>query len=239
MGRRASAAPSAPTRPRRTLTQLWRSPSPSSGEGEWVSPERGRITLRRWVEDHWWPTKQHLKPKTLEGYRYELDHFILPGLGDRVLDRLTTQVIAEWRSRLLQRPKLHPNTVAKAYRLLSQVLSAAVEDRYIGVNPAKIKGAAKETPKEIDPPTVPQALALADAMPDRFRLVVVLYAFTGLRLGEIQAQDLRLPWERPRNPHTLTPARVRRGFRRLRPLIGTPASPPKPAEDVPSSVGLR
>ncbi|MGH8903431.1 MAG: NF041680 family putative transposase, partial [Egibacteraceae bacterium] len=39
--------------------------------------------------------------------------------------------------------------------------------------------------------------------------------------------DLRLPWERPREPGKLTPARVRRGFRRLGVIIGTPASPPK------------
>ena len=42
-----------------------------------------------------------------------------------------------------------------------------------------------------------------------------------------RVDDLRLPWERPREPDQLTPARVRRGFRRLRATIGTPASPPK------------
>jgi hypothetical protein len=63
---------------------------------------------------------------------------------------------------------------------------------------------------------------------DRWTWLIVA-ALTQLRLARGLIQDLRLPWERPRDPHTLTPARVRRGFRRLRPLIGTPASPPKPA----------
>lgn len=52
-------------------------------------------------------------------------------------------------------------------------------------------------------------------------------ALTQLRLARGHVDDLRLPWERPRPAHQLTPARTRRGFRRLRAAIGTPASPPK------------
>jgi hypothetical protein len=61
---------------------------------------------------------------------------------------------------------------------------------------------------------------------DRWTWLVV-GALTQLRLARGLVQDLRLPWERPGDPSTLTPARVRRGFRRLRATIGTPASPPK------------
>ena len=56
---------------------------------------------------------------------------------------------------------------------------------------------------------------------------LVVGMLTQLRLARDHVQDIRLPWERPRKPHQLTPARTRRGFRRLRALIGTPASPPK------------
>jgi hypothetical protein len=61
---------------------------------------------------------------------------------------------------------------------------------------------------------------------DRWSWLIV-GALTQLRLARSLVDDLRLPWERPRDPGTLTPARVRRGFRRLRAAIGTPASPPK------------
>ena len=61
---------------------------------------------------------------------------------------------------------------------------------------------------------------------DRWTWLVVA-ALTELRLARGLVADLRLPWERPRDPTQLTPARVRRGFRRLRATIGTPASPPK------------
>jgi DDE superfamily endonuclease len=63
---------------------------------------------------------------------------------------------------------------------------------------------------------------------DRWTALVVA-ALTQLRLARGHVQDLRLPWERPLDPAKLTPARVRRGFRRLRAHLGTPANPPKPS----------
>ncbi len=56
---------------------------------------------------------------------------------------------------------------------------------------------------------------------------LVLAAYTQLRLARGLVEDLRLPWERQRKPGRLTPARVRRGFRRLAPTLDTPTSPPK------------
>ncbi len=63
---------------------------------------------------------------------------------------------------------------------------------------------------------------------DRWTWLVVA-AYTQLRLARGLVNDQRMPWEKPRQPHQLTPARVRRGFRRLGATIGTPASPPKSA----------
>jgi hypothetical protein len=56
---------------------------------------------------------------------------------------------------------------------------------------------------------------------------LVAAALTELRLARGLVSDLRLPWEKPLDPMKLTPARVRRGFRRLRATLGSPASPPK------------
>ena len=61
---------------------------------------------------------------------------------------------------------------------------------------------------------------------DRWTWLVVA-AYTQLRLARGLVEDLRLPWERPKDPSLLTPTRVRRGFRRLGAMLGTPASPPK------------
>jgi len=58
---------------------------------------------------------------------------------------------------------------------------------------------------------------------------LIIAAYTQLRLAAVLAADLRLPWQKPQPPGTLTPARVRRGFRRVRDTVRTPAAPPKPA----------
>jgi hypothetical protein len=57
---------------------------------------------------------------------------------------------------------------------------------------------------------------------------LIIAAHTQLRLTRILAADLRRPWERPALPGRLTPARVRRGFRNLRPKTLRPARAPKP-----------
>lgn len=63
---------------------------------------------------------------------------------------------------------------------------------------------------------------------DRWTWLVVA-AYTQLRLARGLVEDQRMPWERHTRPGRLTPARVRRGFRRTTPILGTPASPPKPS----------
>jgi DDE superfamily endonuclease len=62
---------------------------------------------------------------------------------------------------------------------------------------------------------------------DRWTWLVVA-AYTQLRLARPWIADRRLPWERPLEPGKLTPARVRRALSALLPMVGTPATAPKP-----------
>lgn len=62
-------------------------------------------------------------------------------------------------------------------------------------------------------------------------LIIVVH--TQLRLARPLAEDLRRPWERPTEPRRLTPARVRRGFRNIRPTTARPAAAPKPSKPGP------
>ena len=62
---------------------------------------------------------------------------------------------------------------------------------------------------------------------DRWTWLVII-AYTLLRVAKTLVHDQRLPWERPRPPHRLTPYRVRRAVSALLPHLGTPARPPKP-----------
>jgi integrase len=79
------------------------------------------------------------------------------------------------------------STVAKAYRLLRAIMNTAVEDELTRRNPCRIKGAGAERPKERPVLTIPQVFALAEAMPPRFRALVLLGTFASLRWGELAA----------------------------------------------------
>ncbi|MFJ8936808.1 transposase, partial [Streptomyces sp. NPDC102365] len=62
---------------------------------------------------------------------------------------------------------------------------------------------------------------------------LVLAAYTQLRLARPLAADRRRPWEKPSPPDRLTPARVRRDFRHIRPATACPAQAPKPSRPGP------
>ena len=70
------------------------------------------------------------------------------------------------------------------------------------------------------------------AAADRWTWLIIT-CHTQLRLARPLADDLRLPWERPAPPGKLTPARVRRGFRNIRPTLPCPAGAPKPGNPGP------
>jgi hypothetical protein len=63
---------------------------------------------------------------------------------------------------------------------------------------------------------------------------LIIAAHTQLRLARDMAEDARRPWEkRCTRPGRLTPARVRRGFRNIRPTTTLPAGAPKPSRPGP------
>ncbi len=68
---------------------------------------------------------------------------------------------------------------------------------------------------------------------DRWTWIVIV-AHTQLRLAVPLTTDQRKPWEKTTRPGTaLTPTRVRRGFRNIRPHLGSPARAPKPTRPGP------
>jgi hypothetical protein len=62
---------------------------------------------------------------------------------------------------------------------------------------------------------------------------LILACYAQLYLARHLAADLRLPWQQPCPPGRLTPARVRRGFRRIRQTLPGLAGAPKPGKPGP------
>lgn len=154
--------------------------------GRWVDPVAGRATLTEYAW-RWLSERSNLRPRTRELYESELRLHILPTLGSVELARLTPARVRSWYADLLRSGYPGATTVAKCYRLLRAILATAVEDGITLKNPCVIKGAGIERPEERGVATVEQVYALADAISPRFRAMVLIATFTGLRLGELRA----------------------------------------------------
>ncbi|MDQ3640921.1 MAG: tyrosine-type recombinase/integrase [Actinomycetota bacterium] len=158
------------------------------GRGAWVTPEQGRMALAEyataWLESRLTSRGEPLRPRVRELYEGYLRLHILPDLGTVPLGRMTTATVRRWHAGLLADGP-GPSTVAKCYRLLRAILNTAVEDGHLVINPCSIKGAGVEPCEERSIPTIGQVYALADAVAPRFRALVLLAAFGGLRRGEL------------------------------------------------------
>jgi integrase len=157
--------------------------------GLWVDPRSGRVTLSAWAGE-WQRTVVHLRPTTQRIYDANLRNHILPELGAVELGKLTPSMLRAWVGGLKTKTGAHgrllaPGSVAQAYRTLNRVLGAAVDNELLGRNP--LRG--------VDPPQVssdpmrfltPDEVAtLAHAIDQRYRALVLVAAYGGLRAGEL------------------------------------------------------
>jgi integrase len=136
------------------------------------------------VAARWEATTVNLRANTQAAYRNLLRRYLLPAFGPMPLGDLDAMAVRAWLARL-KRDGVGASTRAKSYRLLSRILGTAVESGYLARNPCTVRGAAAEPAPEMRFATVTQVAALADAIPPRFRALVLVAAYTGLRWGEL------------------------------------------------------
>lgn len=194
--------------------------------GDWTPPDtRGELempTLRDYAER--WLAARELRQRTRILYRGLLDRHILPALGDDRLDHITPAVVRRWWEGL----DTGPTARSHAYALLRSILTTAVEDELLTVNPCRIRGAGqRKRQHNVQTMTPAQVAAAAQAMPDRLRALVLVTAWCGLRQGE--ALELRRG-DVERLPNGTYLIRVRRAVSRVTGewIVG----PPKTAHGV-------
>ena len=182
-------------------------------KGDWTAPEAGEVLLGEYGQV--WIAERKLAPRTRENYEDLFRLRIRPYLGDLALGAIRPQTIRTWRAQLLKGGTPEPQAV-KAYSLLRAILNTAVkEDEIIRQNPCRIKGYDRYHTPERPVATVAQVYKLADAMPARFRALVLVAAFSGLRWGELAAlrrSDVDLAAGTVRVPRKLAALRDRMEF---------------------------
>ena len=98
--------------------------------------------LWQWMRDY---AEMHVSQRTLEGYRANLERYLLPKIGKIRLERLSASQVQEMESALLRNGRknggpLSSRTVLQVHRILSKALKDAVKLGLISRNVAeKIK----------------------------------------------------------------------------------------------------
>lgn len=148
--------------------------------GAWLAPSSA-ITLSTYSAT--WIEHRTLQPRTRAHYRKLLNAHILPTLGTIPVRRLSPAVVREWHAKTAITT---PTTRAHAYMLLKTICATAVSDDLLAANPCRIRGAgqAKRVSKT-EPATLDELATLVEAMPKRYKLMVLLAAWCGMRFGEL------------------------------------------------------
>lgn len=146
--------------------------------GRWVEgAEAGDIRNR---------SGQRYKPATLRGYRQALDTYLLPILGDRKLNTVTTADIQELVDRW-QAEGQSASTIRNSIKPLQAIYRRARSREGLPVNPTHDLELPASSPKEVEivAPEVAARMLAATPPQDRGLWATALYA--GLRYGELRA----------------------------------------------------
>ncbi len=193
----------------------WRPPDPKEVETPTL-----REYAETWIQNRRTRDGQPLKPRTMDLYRALLEKQIYPELGDMRLGDITADDIDDWYATLLPAA---PTRRSHTYALLSTIMRSASTGRrpLISDSPCKVERPIVVHRTFEPKPATPQQIAtIVENMPDKYRALILLAAWCGLRWGEVselRRKDVDLA--------SMT-VRVERAvvWRKGQPTVGTPKS---------------
>ena len=161
----------------------------SNGATVASDPSRGDMPFgvyaEDWLRDRRRADGRPLAPRTKELYESQYNKRLAPTFARQRLNAIRVEDVRRWHSRLAERHGAIQ--AAKAYRLLRVILNTACEDGRITANPCRIRGAGVERSPERPFVDAGIVLALSDAIEARYRALILLAGFGGLRIGELLA----------------------------------------------------
>lgn len=180
--------------------------------GTWTDPKLSGKTFGTLAE-RWFLTKATRAPKTVAGYRSLLDTVVLPWWRDVPLKDVGFDGLQQWVTALsvngsTKKPGqgLSASRVIQAHQVVSQVLRYAVRAKHLPANPADGIELPRKPETEQRYLNHDQLHRLAVAS-GRFRTLVLVLGYTGLRIGEaaaLQVGDVDLAARRIRVKRSVT-----------------------------------
>jgi integrase len=152
--------------------------------GAYVDPAAGKVAFAEWAE-RWYKTTAGLKPSTRHFYRQLLDNQILPTFKSASLAGIDRMMVREWIATLIEDGP-GASRIRNAHAVLTMILDSAVDAKRLAINvAANMRGLPRRPELEMHFLDALQVERLAEAIDPRYRLLVLVGAYTGLRPGEI------------------------------------------------------
>ncbi|MBT3165692.1 site-specific integrase [Streptomyces sp. Vc74B-19] len=153
-------------------------------QGDWRDPDAGKVPFGAYAGA--WVRERPLAPRTAELYASLLRLHLVPTFGAMAVADITPAAVRTWRRARLD-AGIGPSTVAKAYALLRTIMGTAVEDDLIRRNPCQIRNGGNVVTPERPTASIPEVFAIAEKIQPRYKALVLLAGFCGLRWGELIA----------------------------------------------------
>ena len=148
--------------------------------GQWVDPSAGKVTFRAYAEQ--WRSVQVHRPSSAATVETYLRRHVYPRIGDRPIGGILRLDVQSLVSVLNQ--GLAPATVEVIYVWVSSIFKSAAADRIIGVSPCRGIKTPTVARTKVEPLAAEKVAQLVQAVPERYRALIVLGAGTGVRISE-------------------------------------------------------
>lgn len=162
---------------------VWKSPAARLAAAHAAAKTSSVLTIEVFAKS--WISDLDLRPTTRRDYDSLLRNHIAPTLGATHAEDLTKAAVRLWWSGM---DASKPRARSKAFQLLHSIMAGAVELELMETNPVVLPRRTRvrtKRAKRIDPLTLDQVNTLADAMPERLRMAVLLGCWCALRYGEM------------------------------------------------------
>lgn len=157
--------------------------------GQWVDPAGGKDPVGEWA-DRWLNTKRAKEQGTIDSYSSTLRTWVLPRFVSTPLDAVTVDDVIRFVVEMAD-SGLSASRVNQGRLVLQGVFDLAVEQKRIAANPVRSRLVRQAQPKiptkrlrREDVPTLAEVEAIIEAAPDRWKSLLVILAYGGLRFGE-------------------------------------------------------
>lgn len=153
----------------------------------YVDPDAGKVLFKTYAAG--WLERQTFNESTRDAVQRRLTVHVDPFLGKRPLRAITPDLIQAWIRWMQANDSGHalaPSTIRTIKSNVASIFGAAVDSGLIRSNPATARSVkTPEVVRERVEPWTPEIIAaVAAAMPERYRALVVVTAALGLRQGE-------------------------------------------------------